>query len=300
MKKLGLLLILSMTPMLAFAQSDSPAPPPADQVTLTPANYNFGEVPVHFPSYGGFTVHNGRSNSITISSITTAPQPPFSVFNTNCGPILGAGDSCTITVRFEPETTGNKNGTLTVDCNAGACPLTSTLTGSGEHDVTVTPVSCNFGFVDDGSQSPPCVITLKNWEPVGLTIDSIVAAPDPPFSILSKTCRSTVPADSSCTITVVFTPEREGPADGTLTVTDNSPDGTPPPVSLSGTGVCPPTDCCPPEGCCPPPCCPPPGKASGDICPPTGAALPRGALNFLPGEPLRAYLHPAPETILNN
>lgn len=322
MKKLSLLFILCMASMLAFAQNQTPnylgdgvsandaqptgsqelasddnlPPCSGDDLTLTPQHYNFGEAPDDFPSYGGFTLCNGRSNSVTISSITTTPNPPFSVFGTTCHLTLGAGDSCTITVEFDPGTPDNFNGTLTVECSAPSCPKTSTLTGSGEADVTLTPTSCSFGNVQVGNQSAPCVITLKNQEPVRLTIDSITV--EPPFSIVSKTCGSTVPANSSCNISVVFTPDADGYVGGLLTVRDNSPDGTPPPVMLGGTGTgCVGDNCCPPAGCCPPQ-----GTLSGDICTPpsTGAALPRGAVNPLPGEPLRAYLHPAPEAILNN
>jgi hypothetical protein len=321
MKKLTLLFILCMVSMLAFAQSQSPnylgdgvsaddAPPTGsqelasddnlppcsgDDLTLTPQHYNFGEAPDDFPSYGGFTLCNGRSNSVTISSITTSPNPPFSVFGTTCHLTLGAGDSCTITVEFDPGSPDNFNGTLTVECSAPSCPKTSTLAGSGEADVTLTPTSCSFGNVQVGNESGPCVITLKNQEPVRLAIDSITV--EPPFSIVSKTCGSTVSANSSCTITVVFTPDADGYVGGLLTVRDNSPDGTPSPVMLGGTG----TGGCGGD-CCLPPCCPSQGNPSGDICTPpsTGAALPGGAVTPFAVEPLSAYLHPAPEAILNN
>jgi len=321
MKKLTLLFILCMVSMLAFAQSQSPnylgdgvsaddAPPTGsqelasddnlppcsgDDLTLTPQHYNFGEAPDDFPSYGGFTLCNGRSNSVTISSISTSPNPPFSVFGTTCHLTLGAGDSCTITVEFDPGSPDNFNGTLTVECSAPSCPKTSTLAGSGEADVTLTPTSCSFGNVQVGNESGPCVITLKNQEPVRLAIDSITV--EPPFSIVSKTCGSTVSANSSCTITVVFTPDADGYVGGLLTVRDNSPDGTPSPVMLGGTG----TGGCGGD-CCLPPCCPSQGNPSGDICTPpsTGAALPGGAVTPFAVEPLSAYLHPAPEAILNN
>ena len=308
MKKLSLLFVLCMVSMLAFAQNQSPnylgsrsdEVPPGD-VTLAPASWDYGQVAVDFAYDKVFTLTNTRNNSITITGIVASPTPPFSVTHTTCQVTLpGNGGSCFITVQVDARSPGLKSGTLTVDCTgAPACPFTSTLTATAMHDVTLAPTSCNFGEVKVGDQSAPCVITLKNQEPVSLTIDSIVAAPDPPYSILTKTCRSTLLANSSCTITVVFTPEREGAADGTLTVTDNSPDGTPPPVSLSGTGWQ-----CPPEGCCPPTCCPSPqGQASGEIIcnpPPTGALLPKGELGPLQGEPLSAYLHPAPGAILNN
>ena len=121
----------------------------------------------------------------------------------------------------------------------------------------------------------------------------------------SGECRTSQPVQpgASCNIYVEFSPDETGQASGSLTVTTDSLDGTPPPVSLSGTGTpaCNGPDCCPPTGCCPPPCCPPPsGKVSGDICPPTGSLLPKGELSPLQEGPLSAYLHPAPGAFLNN
>jgi hypothetical protein len=52
----------------------------------------------------------------------------------------------------------------------------------------------------------------------------------------SDNCRATVAASASCTISVTFTPEVNGPRTGTLTIDSNAV-GSPHTVSLTGTGL---------------------------------------------------------------
>ncbi len=307
MKKLCLLLVLSMLPMLALAQTDSASPSSAcssgSGLFFNPPTWNFPTIARHFSEEKQFVLCNDRSNNVTITSIATSPSPLFAVLavGTNCpgSGTLPSNSQCTITVEFDPVAAGNHLGTLTVECTgAPACPISVPLSGTAEDDATLTPRSFNFGSWPKGTTSPAEPFTLTNNEPIPLNIISISTDPSAIFPVEggSDKCKTTqpVPAGGSCYINVAFSPDEVGQASGYLQVLTDSRDGTPPNVTLSGTGICLPTECCPPEGCCPPPCCPPSGKASGDICPPHGALTP------LPGEPLSAYLHPALEAILNN
>jgi hypothetical protein len=315
MKKLSLLFILCMLPMLALAQTDSAASPSnacssGSGVFVNPASWNFPTIARHFSEQKQFVLCNNRSNNISITSIATAPSPLFAVLvvGTTCPDpgTVPANGQCAITVEFDPDASGNHLGTLTIGCNgAPACPITVPLSGTAEDDVTLTPRSFDFGSQPEGTTSPAHQFTVTNNEPIPLNITAIQTDPSAIFPVESGNgkCKTTqpVPAGSSCYVYVAFSPDEIGPASGYLQVETDSHDGTPPNATLSGTGLCNGQDCCPPEGCCPPPCCPPSsGKVSGDICPPTGALLPGGDLSPLPEGPLRAYLNPAPEAILNN
>jgi hypothetical protein len=55
------------------------------------------------------------------------------------------------------------------------------------------------------------------------------------FSILGKTCVSSLPAGASCTLSIVFKPTAAGSASASLVATDNAT-GSPQSVPLSGTG----------------------------------------------------------------
>ena len=223
MKKLSLLLLVCMVAMLAFAQTDSPSPDdstgsgpirhmfsqgltpddnelPPGVVSLTPSSWNFGPVPLEFPGEAIFTLNNNSPNDITIYSIVATPTPPFSVIPANgptyCGAFLKSQQSCVIKVQFLPHGTGLKLGTLTVTDSANDSPQTASLTGTGIHDVTLTPTICNFPdtFVFHTSL---CPITLTNNMPITLHISSVNADPNPPFSA-GNGCEKSVPAYHSC------------------------------------------------------------------------------------------------------
>ena len=254
MKKLFLLFILCMVSMLAFAQADSPSPsdndaPAPGDVSFMPPSWDFGQIAVGIDYNKVFTLTNNRGSSITITRISASPAPPFSVVGTTCGGILqGNGASCNITVQAKANEPGQKTGTLEVQCTgAPGCPFTAAVMATAVHDVTLTPTSYNFGVVQVGDSSSAS-LTLTNNEPIPLSISEIEADPNPPFSIESKTCRATLPALSSCSITVGFTPNVVGPASGNLRVMDNAVEVSSQSLesSLMGDGIkicplCPPT-----------------------------------------------------------
>ena len=91
----------------------------------------------------------------------------------------------------------------------------------------------DFGTVSEGS-SNPATVTLTNSGAGILLINSITATGD--FSVVNNPCSPSLAANSSCTISVSFSPTAEGVRTGTLSFSDwaqNSPQT----VNLSGTGV---------------------------------------------------------------
>jgi sugar lactone lactonase YvrE len=108
---------------------------------------------------------------------------------------------------------------------------------TGAAYVSLSPTSLSFGNQTVGTTSAAQTATLTNTGSATLTINSIGASGD--FSETTE-CGSSVPAGGSCTISVTFTPTAAGTRTGTLTVSDNAP-GSPQTVSLSGTGIGPPT-----------------------------------------------------------
>jgi hypothetical protein len=64
------------------------------------------------------------------SAITILSSPDYAA-TTTCGATLAAGATCTISVTFDPQSTGSLPGTLSVSDNASNSPQTATLTGTG-------------------------------------------------------------------------------------------------------------------------------------------------------------------------
>jgi hypothetical protein len=104
---------------------------PAPQAALTPATANFGNVTAGTASSAQtFTLTNTGNASLTISgiSLTGANSAAFASTNT-CGSTLAPSASCTISVMFDPTSTGTDTATLSVSDNATGSPQTSALAG---------------------------------------------------------------------------------------------------------------------------------------------------------------------------
>ncbi len=86
-----------------------------------------------FSSPQSIVLSNTGAVPLTISNISTAGD--FSQTN-NCGTVVAAGASCTLSVTYGPTIVGTSNGTLSITDNAGNSPQTVSLTGSGTAPVT--------------------------------------------------------------------------------------------------------------------------------------------------------------------
>jgi ASPM-SPD-2-Hydin domain-containing protein/centrosomal CEP192-like protein/dockerin type I repeat protein len=188
------------------------------------------------------TLTNGGPTPLTVSNIIVNGN--FAQTN-NCV-TLGANQSCTINVTFNPTAAGLTSGTITIQDNALNSPQTATLSGSGIGSAAPTAMLSIGGAVVDspalafGSQSLGAdsafqVVTLTNQGPGRLTFQSIGMLPDGDFNQISD-CGISLAAGASCSIYVTFSPAATGTRSATLVVTDSA-GNSPQTVSLSGTGV---------------------------------------------------------------
>jgi hypothetical protein len=272
MKQLSLILLVCTLSALAFAQRESSGNSAMDQaadrilvtngcVSLTPNSQDFGTQAVDFPTAPKpFYLQNGCSVNLTVSNVNAQGQS-FTQTN-NCSGVLLPNNFCEIDVVFDPISSGAKNQTLLItykkDGNPNAMQISAPLTGTGIHDMTFNPTSCDFGVVQDGDEGT-CAITIQNQEPQRLTIDACNAGPFPfsegtscPMSLAKKGSDG-----DSATISLDFQPSGIGPYSGTFSVKTESPEngpGNPYTAPLTGVGmrvICKPPSCCPPSVPCP-------------------------------------------------
>jgi hypothetical protein len=177
---------------------------------------------------------NTGTATLTITSIATTGA--FSQTN-NCGSSVLAGAGCTINVTFAPTTINTNSGTLSVTDNAPASPQVVTLTGTGTY-VSWTPASLSFGTVNVGTSSAPQTITFTNHAASALTMKPITisGADNSDFS-QTNTCGTSLPKDSSCTITVTFKPLVTGLLTADVTIQDFLGGNSTQNIPLSGTGA---------------------------------------------------------------
>jgi len=203
--------------------------------TLMPTSANFGNVPQGTPSSAkNFTLTNNAVVALSISSIT-ASNPDYTQTNT-CGSSVAAHGHCTISVTFTPSNIGTETGTLTVTDGALNSPQTASLTGVGIAQATVMPTTITFAAQKVGTTSGAHNVTLKNNLSTALSFSVTFSGADPgDFASPSNSCGGSVPAKSTCTIGVTFTPTATGTRTATLDVNDSA-NNSPQTVSLTGTG----------------------------------------------------------------
>ena len=130
-----------------------------------------------------------------------------------CSTTLAASSTCTYTVTFGPTGIGARSTTFTVTDSAGT--QTSTLSGTGTAQATVSPTSLNFGNVVNGSgPSSQQTVTLTNNGATSITslvlsltgTNASVYNIAVPASGTNCNTTSTLTAGSSCVAAVTFSP----------------------------------------------------------------------------------------------
>jgi len=173
---------------------------------------------------------NTGGTSLSISSIATSQ--PFAQTN-NCPASLASGASCTISVTFTPQTSGNATGGVTINDSASGSPQSVSLSGTGltPPAVSFSPSSLSFS-TPLGTSSASQTLTVTNSGGATLSVTSIAA--NYPFEIMTSTCVGNLAAGASCSVNISFTPQTNSTVTGAFTITDNA-SGSPQSVPLTGT-----------------------------------------------------------------
>ncbi len=183
------------------------------------------------------TLTNTGNLNLDVSSLTITGD--FAETGNCASESLAPAATCQVSITFDPSQGGTRTGLLTVFANVTGGQLTASLTGTGlaPASVVLTPSSLTFSGTVIGSPSSPQYVTVANTggESAALTSETVTGD----FSISANTCSSSVAANNSCTLGIVFTPAVSGTRNGVLTVVDSVGTQT---ALLSGTGLAPATD----------------------------------------------------------
>ena len=194
--------------------------------TLTPTTKDFGNEPVGFSTPAQtFVLTNNSTFPLNITAATATGD--FRVTANSCGNVP-SGTTCSVDVVFSPTVLGPRTGTLTVGSRGKT--LTSSLTGNGIPALSIAPASLDFGNVDVGAPSTK-TLTLTNNAPGAVSLPPIVTTGD---YTAATTCAASLPALSTCTISVTFRPSAIGARPGTLTLNSSYSSIS---VALTGNGV---------------------------------------------------------------
>jgi len=227
---------LSSGGMLAFLEITAPPRPYAD---ISPVMLPFGFQMLGAPSGAmDVTLFNTGNAVLDISSIaiTGANSGDFS-FTTTCGTSLAAGTDCTISVIFTPTVIGARSADLVINSNDLLAPtIVIPLSGTGSF-LRVLPSTLVFDAQLIGSKGAEQAVTVTNLGPDTVIINSVTltGANTADFQLKNK-CKSSLPAGSSCSINIKFSPTAAGTRVAAISVSYVDPT-SPQTVLLSGTGV---------------------------------------------------------------
>ena len=204
-------------------------------ITVTDSIDPYDDLQVPFGSLteGGLseatvTMANDGDDGLIIGSIGTLAAP-FSIETDSCsGETLGQGQSCSLTVRFSPTTTGTFNDFFDIPSNdQDANSVTIAVSGTGvpagvEYTLTVNIVGQGGVTLEPegGTYDAGTVVVLTTEADPGWTFDGFggPGVPDPDVST------TTVTMDGDKVITAKF--HIDGDADGVPDEDEWGPDGT--------------------------------------------------------------------------
>lgn len=229
------------------------------RLILSPPSHDFGSLMVGSSSPPQeITLSNPGSAALNVSALTLSDIANFSL-NVNggsrpCGsmtPVIIAGDHCTVSVTFNPITSGMFNENLSISsdaqCNPGSIiSLSGSGTQPGDPDISVSPTRLVFGNMTVGSTTSE-VITIANGGGMGLQINGMTLSDTINFGINvnggAVPCGSSSPlitAGNSCTVEASFAPISAISYSKTLTISSNDPDTPGLVIPMTGNGLLPP------------------------------------------------------------
>jgi hypothetical protein len=229
------------------------APAPASAVAALTPSVDFGAEPVGAPTekqvaFRGqgytYTESCGFFQQCTRTRYDAAGPPvvggadaaDFSVTANACAARTLFQDTCTVTVRFDRRSRGEKQAVLNVPGALG----NATVVLRGRAMAFAGEISEPQPFADTfvGAVSRPVQVTVTNAGDLQDTIEGVSISGDAAddFFRTDDDCRrATLEPDESCTVAVRFNPSAAGPRSATLNVSSQSGDSLTAP--LQGTGL---------------------------------------------------------------
>ena len=206
-------------------------------ISVAPAQLDFGNVSVGQSGTRELTVHNTGTAVLSVTNLSS-PTPPFSVVSPAVPFTVAPNGQQPVTVRFSPTTVGVQSGVLSIasndpDAATVAVPLQGA--GLGVPNISVAPAPLDFGNVSVG-QSGTRELTVHNTGTAVLSVTNL-SSPTPRFSVVSPAGPFTVAPNGQRPVTVRFSPTTVGVQSGVLSIASNDPDAATVAVPLQGAGL---------------------------------------------------------------
>jgi hypothetical protein len=209
------------------------------EIVVEPESLDFASVAIGHSAELPLTVRNPGDRPLLVTAVG-ADQPAFTVVgDTTFG--LDPGTASVLTVRFTPSVEGRLQGSLSIICNDRVRPtLLVPLVGTGEYSpvegplILLEPRQLNFGAVPVG-QTAQQNITVRNGGLALLTVSQVRITPAV-YTVIGDTTFAVDPL-AWRSVTVEYSPDREGSHGGSLTFVSNDPQQPEASVVLYGSGT---------------------------------------------------------------
>jgi hypothetical protein len=204
---------------------------------LTASPLVFPTTTKYMTSEGQLTVSNQSDVGVTIWG-TNFEGPGSGSFNTNgssCSGTLGVGMSCTIDVRFNPQSEGEQAAVLRINAEGPGGGPSVPLSGLGAApQLRFEPESFDFGLTQTNEGGERTRMVLRNVGPAPAQVGIETSGGSGAFSIGESDCwGATLPPQGTCSVQLYFRPNETGPYVGLVRA--NSA-GTSFDAELSGRG----------------------------------------------------------------
>jgi trimeric autotransporter adhesin len=188
------------------------------------------------------TVKNTGTSAITMGTITSTNTTDYTISANTCpasGSTLAGAASCTISVKFNPQSTGAKRGTVVIKDSDPSSPQLVGLSGTGTSNVSLSPATVTFSTTAVTATSAATKITLTNNTGASITLGNPAVSVTGPFvNATTTTCTAdlVIASTGTCVINAEFKPTVVGFASGSISVSDNDVTGSQS-VALTGYGT---------------------------------------------------------------
>jgi Abnormal spindle-like microcephaly-assoc'd, ASPM-SPD-2-Hydin len=208
----------------------------SQQMHCKPCWHNFGQVGIGDSISFSIQLSNTGSKTLRISSKSMSGSG-FSFGEFSLPVNVAPGGMVSLPVNFQPPAPGYSKGLITLKSNSPNSPLLMFLSGYGTRasgaELKVSPSTLNFGNVTVGSSATQQAQLVASGGSVTISSDESTSSE---FAIVGLTLPVTITAGKSLTITIQFTPNASGAANGKAEFVSNAVDSTTI-EQLTGTGV---------------------------------------------------------------
>jgi len=159
---------------------------------------------------------NFTGGPVTLSAV--AP-PGWKVSSSNCPTVLAVNALCSFFLVFAPTSPGHATGTVNVNTTAGNFSFGVDGIGGAPGFFVSRTGTANFGTISNGFSSAGQRTVLGNFTG---TTQAVNITPPQDWSVNHSTCPSSMPANTTCSFQLVFTPTTAGTHSDIVSITAGS------------------------------------------------------------------------------